>query len=312
MTANAPDVSIILVTWNRREDLREALDSIRAQEGITREILIIDNGSTDGTLEFLESLEDPIRIIRNPTNRGACVGKNQGILAAKAEVIAFMDSDAVLLNPCSLRDLRQRLLEHPDLGAVAGPIYTDRELANPWVFGIHFTDDLYIDWERSRGGLGEAEALSTCFMVMPRKVATEVGGFDPVFFYQHEDLDFFVRVRALGYRAEVVEGYPVWHKVAQTGRKVDRWLVMHFREEWRHQYLLIKSVGFLRAARLLARNLIDSSRMRAYYVRPIRWRKFVLLFVLLPILMLLLGPWILLQRGKNHLEGPRREMSRKP
>ncbi len=301
MTDSNPLVSIILVTWNRREELTQALDSIYLQQDVLPEVIVIDNGSTDGTPEMLRESFPSVEVIRNGTNRGACVGKNQGILAATGEFIAFMDSDAVLLNPHTLSGLREKLRSDPSLGAVAGPIFIDHEQQIPWVFGIHLTDDLYIDWARTRAGFGEADALSTCFVMLPRRVALRVGGFDPVYFYQHEDLDFFIRMRRLGYRVEVVEGYPVWHRISQGGRKLGRMFWLHFREEWRHQYLLIKMLGTLKAARFFLRNLYDSSRMRAYYVRYIRRRKFVVLFIAMPIFMLLLSPWIAWQRRRNPL-----------
>lgn len=296
-----PSVSVILVSWNRREELIHALDSVYLQEGITPEVIVIDNGSSDGTVEMLHQSFPSVVVIRNNTNRGACHGKNQGILAATGDYIAFMDSDAVLLNPHTLVDLRDRLSADPSLGAVAGPIYIDLEQQIPWVFGIHLTDDLYIDWDRTRQGFGPADALSTCFVMLPRIVSLRVGGFDPVYFYQHEDLDFFIRMGRLGYHCEVVEGYPVWHHISEGGRKLGRMFWMHFREEWRHQYLLIKNTGTLKATFYFLRNLYDSSRMRAYYVRCIRHRKFVALFMVMPLFMLTLSPWIVWQRRRNPL-----------
>lgn len=278
-----------------------ALDSIYLQEEVSPEIIVIDNGSTDGTLEMLGKSFPSVVVIHNDTNQGACVGKNQGILAATGEFIAFMDSDAVLRNPRTLVDMSARLHSDPGLGAVAGPIFIDYEQQIPWVFGIHLTDDLYIDWDKTREGYGVTDALSTCFVMLPRVAALRVGGFDPVYFYQHEDLDFFIRMGRLGYRIEVMAGYPVWHRISQGGRKLGRMFWLHFREEWRHQYLLIKMLGACRATKFFLRNLHDSSRMRAYYVRYIRRRKFVVLFIMLPVFMLMLSPWIAWQRGKSPL-----------
>lgn len=296
-----PEVSVVIVSWNRKQDLRIALDSLHRQSGIDFEIFVIDNGSTDGTLEMLKTEPGLVRVIRNETNRGACWGKNQGILAAGAPFIVFMDSDAVLISPETLRTVADHLTADPTLTALGCPIYLDEQLSTPWVFGIHLTEDLFIDWEKTRTlGIG-ADALSTCFMMIRTEAAREVGGFDPIFFYQHEDLDFFVRLRAVGGRCDVLDGPPVWHRISFEGRKVDRWFWMHLREEWRRQYMLIKNDGPLRAAGKIASVWRDSRAMRAYYVRPIRFRKFVILFGLLPVFMLLLSPLILLQRRRNPL-----------
>lgn len=301
-----PEVSIILVSWNRCEDLRIALDSLDCQTGVSKEVIVIDNGSSDGTLEMLSSRPTPPRVIRNKENRGACIGKNQGILAAQGDCIAFMDSDACLLNPSTLRDFRASLAADASLGAIGPGIFIDRDLNHPWVSGIHLTEDLYIDWTQTRSTYGECDALSTCFAMMPREAALKSGGFDPVYFYQHEDLDFFIRIREMGFRIESREGYPVWHRISQAGRKNDRMFWMHFREEWRHQYLLIKIKGVWMGLYYYIRNLFRQKSIRDYYVRHLRLRKFIVLFGMLPVFMLLLSPWISLQRGKNHLL-PRKE-----
>jgi len=266
------------------------------------EVIVVDNGSTDGTRELLRQHADRVRVIKNEKNLGACRGKNQGILAASSELIAFLDSDATLLNPSTLHDFIGRFREDDRLAALGGGIYEDQEKTRPWVFGIFFTDDLYIDWERTKSSGVEAEALSTCFLMMRKNVAFEVGGFDPVFFYQHEDLDFFLHVGRLGYRCEVMPDYPVWHRISQVGRTVDRWFWMHLREEWRHQYLLIKHLGISQAIWFLARLWGDGKTMRDYYVRPIRFLKFVVLFGFLPIVMLLLSPLIVRRREMDFLD----------
>ncbi|MCA9438458.1 MAG: glycosyltransferase family 2 protein [Candidatus Omnitrophica bacterium] len=302
MTEGAPEVTVVLVSWNRREDLRIALDSLYEQTGVEFEIIVVDNGSTDGTIEMLESEPREIRVIKNKKNRGACWGKNQGILAARAPFLLFMDSDAQLISPHTMHTVLDRLKFDQGLTALGCPIYWNEELTEPWVFGIHLTEDFYIDWPKTRTlGLG-ADALSTCFLMMRTETAREIGGFDPVFFYQHEDLDFFVRLGKQGGRFDVLDSPPVWHRISQVGRKVDRWFWMHFREEWRHQYMLIKNEGPVRAAILIFRNWGDGKVMRDYYVRPIRLRKFVVLFGLLPIFLLLLSPLILWQGSKNYLE----------
>jgi len=305
MSGESPEVSVVLVSWNRKEDLRIALDSLYTQAEVDFEIIVVDNGSTDGTLEMLAREPREIRSIRNGKNRGACWGKNQGILAARAPFLVFMDSDAKLIDPRTLRVTLDGLKSDESLTALGCPIYWNEELTNPWVFGIHLTEDLYIDWEKTRRlGLG-ADALSTCFLMMRTQAARDIGGFDPIFFYQHEDLDFFVRLGDQGGRCDVLKEPPIWHRISQEGRKVDRWFWMHLREEWRHQYLLIKNKGPIKATSSLARIWWDGQQMRDYYVRPIRLRKFVVLFGVLPVFMLLATPFILWQGRKNFLKDRR-------
>lgn len=297
-----PELSVVIVTWNRCEDLKLALQSIQAQTVRKIEVIVVDNGSTDGTSAYLRSLGDAVKVITNTHNAGACQGKNQGILAARGEFLVFMDSDAVLLEDTALATMRDYLKEHIDCGAVSGPIYHDREQQHPWVLGIHYSRFYYIDWEKTHTRFGRADALSTCFMVMRRKDALAVGGFDPVYFYQHEDLDFFIRLNRRGKPAHVLGQPPVWHRIAQHGRKVDRWFWMHWREEWRHQYLLLKNDGVWAFLRFWLAMWLHPAPMLAYYVRPMRMRKRIVLFGMMPAFMLLATPWIVWRRHRNHLK----------
>ena len=118
MTGVSPEVSVILVSWNRKEDLRIALDSLYTQEGVEFEVIVVDNGSTDGTLEMLSDEPRDILVIQNSRNFGACWGKNQGIHAARSPFIVFMDSDAKLVSPETLSTVLDALKEDDSLTAL--------------------------------------------------------------------------------------------------------------------------------------------------------------------------------------------------
>ena len=87
-------ISVVVVNWNRATLLRNCLHSLQKQLDIELEIIVVDNGSTDGSLEMLNSEFAEIRIIRNPTNLGFCTANNQGIAAASADYIGLLNNDA--------------------------------------------------------------------------------------------------------------------------------------------------------------------------------------------------------------------------
>jgi glycosyltransferase involved in cell wall biosynthesis len=87
-----PKVSVIIPTFERGWCLREAVDSALAQEFANFELIVVDDGSTDGTAELLEAYRPKVRLLRQE-NRGVSAARNRGIAAARGELIAFLDSD---------------------------------------------------------------------------------------------------------------------------------------------------------------------------------------------------------------------------
>jgi len=92
-----PEVSVVIPTWNRRAMVREAIASVLAQTGARFELIVIDDGSTDGTLDDLKRLaagarEDPI-VIEIIAHSGPAAARNRGVELARAPLIAFLDSD---------------------------------------------------------------------------------------------------------------------------------------------------------------------------------------------------------------------------
>ena len=91
-----PEVSVILPTYNRGWVLREAIDSVLAQEFKDFELIVVDDGSTDNTGEILDSYEQDILVLRQ-SNKGVSAARNRGIDAAEGRLIAFLDSDDLWL-----------------------------------------------------------------------------------------------------------------------------------------------------------------------------------------------------------------------
>lgn len=89
-----PLVSVVLPTFNRRALLARAVDSVLRQRFDDFELLVVDDASTDGTAEFVTGLSDPrVRYLQQPANRGQAAARNAGIRAARADWVAFQDSD---------------------------------------------------------------------------------------------------------------------------------------------------------------------------------------------------------------------------
>jgi glycosyltransferase involved in cell wall biosynthesis len=90
----APDISVVLATYDRRPSLPRAIASVLAQQGARFELIIVDDASRDDTLAYLAALADPrIRVLASDRNRGPSAARNRGLAAARGEFVAFLDSD---------------------------------------------------------------------------------------------------------------------------------------------------------------------------------------------------------------------------
>ncbi len=112
-----PAVSVIVPTYNRRHTIGASVDSLLAQEGVDLEVVVVDDGSTDGTPALLAGMRDPrVRVVERP-HAGIAATRNAGIAAARAPLIAFHDSDDLAL-PGRLAVPLDYLRAHPEVDLV--------------------------------------------------------------------------------------------------------------------------------------------------------------------------------------------------
>ena len=118
--ATVPAVTVLIPVYNAGPLLREAVDSILAQTFTDFECLVIDDGSTDGSMQALVSIDDPrLRIVRNPKNLGLIATLNRGLELARAPLLARMDQDDIS-HPDRLRRQVETLHSRPDLTLIGG------------------------------------------------------------------------------------------------------------------------------------------------------------------------------------------------
>ncbi|HET6831817.1 MAG TPA: glycosyltransferase, partial [Solirubrobacterales bacterium] len=112
-----PEVSVVLPTLDRWALLSRALTSVLEQRDVDLEVLVIDDGSSDGTPARLTAIDDPrLRVLRQETNQGVARARNRGIEAARGEWVAFLDDDDFWAPTC----LREHLQANADAGASWG------------------------------------------------------------------------------------------------------------------------------------------------------------------------------------------------
>lgn len=108
------NISVIIPTYNRAQDVAEAIQSILGQTYSAFEIIVVDDGSEDSTLETLDQFGEKITVIKNPENRGVSFSRNAGINYATGEWIAFLDSDD-RWHPTKLEAQVNFHREHPEI-----------------------------------------------------------------------------------------------------------------------------------------------------------------------------------------------------
>jgi GT2 family glycosyltransferase len=223
MPVPSPSVSVIIVNWNRHDLLRACLSSLQQQTFRDFEVIVVDNGSVDGSLEMLRSAPlEQVRIIENPENRGFCAANNQGIQASRGQFIALLNNDAEA-EPRWLEELLGALVPEPAVGMAASKILTweDRGIIDK---AGHL---IYPDGqnrgrgtgERDRGQydrLEEAAWPDGCAALYRRSLLEQIGGFDEDFFAYADDAELGLRARIAGWRCLYVPTAVVRHHTGST------------------------------------------------------------------------------------------------
>ena len=226
-----PEASVVIVTWNGLRHLQRCLPALQVQTGVTFETIVVDNGSTDGTAEWLQSAYPQIAVKRLVSNHGFAAANNIGFGLARADLIATLNNDAVP-DPDWLRLLVGTAREHPEAGSFGSRIVLDRDPNVIDSAGV-VTDVLGIAWDRhnaERVGLDAAgEVFGACAgaALYRKKLLDETGGFDPAFFAYLEDVDLAWRARWRGWSARYVPEARVVHAHSATGMEESAFKTFH-------------------------------------------------------------------------------------
>lgn len=207
---SAPLVSVCIGAYNRKDYIRECVDSALGQTWSRKEIIVVDDASTDGTREILQAYGDSIRLILRDTNSGICpVTRNQAARAARGDYVAFLDSDDVW-HPDKLRQQVAFMEAHPDI-PLCHTLCNVID-AQSRVVGVRHGAEVV----PATGRIFE-RLLDHCWVtistVMVRKTLfDDVGWFNPAppYGYLGEDYEFFLRTarkHSIGLVPSVLAGF---------------------------------------------------------------------------------------------------------
>ena len=219
----SPLVSVIVVNWNGEEYLGECLRSLRGQTFSDFEVILVDNGSTDRSVEHVQAnFGGWVRILKNAQNKGFSGGNNRGIREACGKYIVLLNNDA-RADAHWLEELVKIAEENPRVGMLACKIYLQEKSKILDNAGhLIYPDGL----NRGRGRLevdhGQYEKLeevffpSGCASLYRRTMLEEIGPFDEDFFAYGDDTDIGLKGRLAGWKCLYVPQAVVYHRYSRS------------------------------------------------------------------------------------------------
>lgn len=244
MNASQPRVSVIVLNYNGKQYLDACIASLEAQTFRDFELLMVDNASTDGSVQLLEErYEGKFRMIFNAENLGFAEGNNVALRVARGDFVIFLNNDTTLESDW-LAELLKAAEAYPEAGMFASQI---RSFSQPEILdtvGIVLYPD---GMSRGLGRLEPAEAYSEplevfapsgCAAMFRREVLDRIGGFDGDFFAYCEDTDLGMRARLAGWTCRYVPTARVYHHYSGTSGKYSPFKA--FLVERNHLWVLVK------------------------------------------------------------------------
>lgn len=216
-------VSVVIPTYNLKDALVDAVESLFDQTYSIEEIIVVDNASTDGTADTIKKLQKTkkayktVKLIENKKNLGVTGGRNTGLKAAKGDYILFFDHDMVA-RPTMVEELVQVAELKKEIGIVTPKIYFWDKKKIIWAAGTDI--NLWTGQVIFYGGLDKGQfneekevAIAPAVLFVKKEVAKKIGGFDDTYFAVYEDTDYCFRAKEAGYLTYYTPNAVAYHKI---------------------------------------------------------------------------------------------------
>lgn len=214
-------VTVIILNWNGERYLEASLQSLRQQTFSKIEVILVDNGSTDGSLELVAKQFPEVQIMPLHSNMGFSAGNNVGLRHARGQYVALLNNDTEVA-PHWIEQLADTLDQHPEIGFCASKmlLHDQPHLADACgdFYSIEGIAGKIGHMEPAHRYNDQREVFGACAgaAIYRRSVLEELDGFDEDFFLVHEDSDVSYRARLLGYRCLFVPTAVVRHHLSAT------------------------------------------------------------------------------------------------
>lgn len=283
-----PELSVCIVNWNTRQDLEQAIASVLTSEaGLSLEVIVLDNASTDGSAEMVRERFPGVTLLRSGENVGFARGYNRAIGAARSRHVLALNPDTVVC-PGALGRLVSFMDAQPDAGA-AGPRllnsdgslqYSCRHFPTPMAAILrntflgrlrprnrHTRSYLMADWDH--GTAQPVDWVSGAALCLRREAWEQVGGFDEGFFMYAEDMDWCLRAQQSGWKVYYVPDAVIVHHIGRSSdqrpfpmvvafhRSMARFYLKHYASKWPPVIRLVPVAGiWLRAGVVMLQTIL--------------------------------------------------------
>lgn len=220
-------VSIVIVNHNRKEDLKACLNSVQKTKYKNFEVIVIDNASTDGSVEIVKKNFRSVKLVVNDQNVGPIKARNFGVQISKGSLIAFLDSDTEV-EPNWLIELVKVISSDKKVGACACKVkfFSNKNLINSAgmgcdKYGFAFSRGLICrgTFEKDEGQYDKQEEVFSAYtaaMLAKKDVLKEINLFNQELGMYYEDIELSWKIRLAGYKIIYVPTSVVFHKMAPS------------------------------------------------------------------------------------------------
>jgi len=277
----SPLVSIVVLSWNTIDDTKKCIESLRRLTYPAFEIILVDNGSSDGSKEFFSQL-DNIEYVDLPINTGFTGGQIAGFEQAKGEFVALINSDAVV-DSLWLTVLIDAMTKDNSIAAAGGRAYVLDETHEAYDSGSPFYSYQVLDVFKGYAltlATGDKQvcvnSISGAGVLIRRSAIEKIGYFDDRFFAYYEETDLFARFKRAGYSIVYNPEALTWHKIRGSSANnpffylfqmhKNRFLFAVKNYDRRYLYSFLKSYSrdFLSSLKRRSKNTDDDARIQAF------------------------------------------------
>ena len=194
-------VSIIVINWNGRQYLQRCLDSLLAQDYPDLEIILMDNGSTDGSADYVRETYPAVTVVSSPQNLGTSRGNNMAARYAKGDYLFLLNNDAWLMTSDTISRLVGTAARHP-LAAIIGcmVLNVDGSMQDigEKIDALGFPGGLSVESGPLPEIIDDVFFVTSCAVLIRSTIFRTIGGYDNRFFWSHEEVDLAWQVRLRG------------------------------------------------------------------------------------------------------------------
>jgi len=284
-----PKVSIIILNWNGKEDTIECLESLKNISYPNYEIILVDNGSTDGSVKYFEENYPEIEMIENGENLGFAEGNNVAIEyilnSINSEYILLLNNDTIVKDNF-IENLVNTAEKDNQIG-IYGPkmLFWDfkgrkdviwyaggkADLSRGKIYHHKIGEIDYFNENEPK----EVDFISGCCMLIKRDVFEKIGLLDPIYFAYCEDIDFCLRAKKSNFKVIYVPTSIIWHKVSASTK--GKFSSKKAYLKYRNTLFLVRKHGKLRFSNSI--NILTDSFVHLFEIFKENKKKFMFVFL---------------------------------